>query len=132
MRRWPAGSVLAEPVGLGVEEDELELGQRVADVDAVGAAAHGGRLVQADLDLDGDDLGEVRLADRGAQAAVGAGGGQGEDEVGGVGDLHLREEARDLRADAGEAGQVGEEREEDVGAAHGRGILGDPGELPIR
>ena len=116
------GERAAEPVGLGVEEDELELGQRVADVDAVGAAAHGGRLVQADLDLDGDDLGQMRLADRAAQAAVDAGGGQGQDEVGGVGDLHLREEARGLRADAVEGGQLGEEREEDVGAAHGRGI----------
>lgn len=36
-------------------------------------------------------------------------------------DLHLLEEARDLGADAGEGGQLGEEREEDVGSAHGRG-----------
>ena len=43
------GELLADPVGLGVEEDELELGQRVADVDAVGAAAHGRGLVEADL-----------------------------------------------------------------------------------
>ena len=117
------GEGAAEPVGLRVEEDELELGLRVADVDAVGAAAHGGRLVQADLDLDGDDLGQMRLADRAAEAPVGAGGGEGQDEVGGVGDLHLREEARDLRADPGEGGRLGEEREEDGGAAHGRRIV---------
>ena len=113
----------AQPVGAGVEEDELELGQRVADVDAVGAAAHGRRLVQADLDLDGDDLGQPRLADRGAQAAVDAGGRQRQDEVGRVGDLHAREEPRGLRPDAVERGQLGEEREEDVGAAHlGRSV----------
>ena len=39
MRRWPAGKVPAQPVGARVEEDELELGQRVADVDAVRPAA---------------------------------------------------------------------------------------------
>ena len=123
------GQGAAQPVGCGVEEDELELGQRVADVDAVGAAAGGGRLVQADLDLDGDDLGQLRLADRGAQAAVDAGGRQRQDQVGRVGDLHPREQPRGLRPDPVEGGQLGEEREEDVGAAHGRGILGDPGRV---
>ena len=43
--------------------------------------------MQADRHLDGDDLGQPRLADRGAQAAVDAGGGQRQDEVDRVGDL---------------------------------------------
>ena len=42
----------AQPVGVGTEEDELELGRRIADVDAIRAGARGPRLVQADL-LDG-------------------------------------------------------------------------------
>ncbi len=55
----PGGELLADPVGARVEEDELELGQDVTNVDAVGTAAGGAGLVQADLHLDGDDLGEV-------------------------------------------------------------------------
>ena len=117
------GEGAAEPVGLGVEEDELELGQRVADVDAVGAAAHGGRLVQADLDLDGDDLGQMRLADR-ARAGGGrcrrwAGSGRGRR---GGRSPSSRGGARSSGRRPARAVRLGEEREEDGGAAHGRGI----------
>ena len=75
-------------------------------------------FIAAALRLTADRRLEMGVADRAAEAAVGAGGGQRQDEVGGVGDLHAGEEARGLRADAGEAGELGEEREEDGGAAH--------------
>ena len=112
------GEMASQPVLAGVEEDELELGQGVADVDAVGAGAGAAGLVQADLDLDGDDLGGLRLADRVAEPAIDAAGRQGEDQVGRVGDVEPGEKARGLRADAVEGGQLGEEGEEDLGAAH--------------
>ncbi len=108
----------AQPVGAGVEEHELELGQRVADVDAIGAGAGGAGLVQADLDLDGDGLGEVGAADRGAQGAVDAAGRQGKEQIDRVGDLEPGEQLLGLRADPVERGELGEEREEDVRAAH--------------
>ena len=118
----------AQPVGAGLEVDELELGQGVADVDAVRAAAHGRRLVQADLDLDGHHVGKPRLADRAAQPTVDARARQGQHEVDRLLDLHPGEELGRLRPHAVKGGQRGEEREEDVGAAHRRGIF--PGSTP--
>ncbi len=110
----------AQGILVGVEMDDQEFGHGVADVDAVGAAARGGRLVQADLDLDGRDARQGRLADRGAQAAVGAGDGQGEQQMGGAFDVEIGEKLRGLRPDPVERGQVREERKQDLGAAHGR------------
>ena len=89
--------------------------------DAVGAAARGGRLVQADLDLDGDDAGQDSALDRGAQAAVGAGDGQGHQQMGGALDVEIGEELRGFRPDPVERGQIREEREQDLRPAHGLG-----------
>ncbi len=112
------GELGAQPVLMRAEEHQLELGGRVAHVDAVGPAADGGGAVQADLHLDGQHLGQQRSADGGAQAAVDPTAGQGQHQVHRAGDLHAGKEPRRLRADAFEGGQLGEEREEDVWAAH--------------
>ena len=111
----------AQGVLVGVEMDDQELGRGVADVDPVGAAARGGRLVQADLDLDGDYARQVRALDRRAQAAVGAGDGQGHQQMGGAFDVELLEQLGGFRPDAVERGQVREERKQDLGPAHGLG-----------
>ena len=119
------GEGAAEPVGLRVEEDELELGQRVADVDAVGAAAHGGRLVQADLDLDGDDLGEdaPRGSRRRRRRSVPEVGRVRTRSAGWAISIFARRRAIFGPTPARPV-RLGEEREEDVGAAHGRRDIG--------
>ena len=113
------GEGAAQPVGAGVEEDQLELGQGVADVDAVGAAADRRRA----------GAGRSRPRRSRPRAAAprgsrGAGGGRPR-EVGSVRrrstgrvDVEPGEEPGHLRPDPVEGGQLGEEREEDVRAAH--------------
>ncbi len=111
---------LPEPVLARAEEDQQELCRRIADMDAVGPAAPGGRLVQADLDLDGDDSGKHRIADGGAQPPIHAGDGKGQQKMGGRRDLQPFEQFRGLRADPVERGQFGKKGKENFGAAaHG-------------
>jgi hypothetical protein len=74
--------------------------------------------VEADLDLHGERVGQGGAAHARPQAPVDAARGQGEDEIDRALDVEAREEPRGARPDAAERGEVGEEREEDVGAAH--------------
>lgn len=117
----PDGQLTPQPVLLGVKEEQLELGQRVAHLDAIGAAARGRRLVQADLDLHGNDCRQGDATDRWPQPPVNTARRQGQEEMNGVGNIDPSEKLRGLRPHAVEAREFREKGKEDFRPGHGWG-----------